>query len=53
MFDKEKWQEIFSSLKNNKMRTTLTVFGVFWGIFMLIIMLGLGMGFKDMIKEGF
>lgn len=53
MFDKEKWQEIFSSLKNNKMRTTLTVFGVFWGIFMLIIMLGLGMGFKNMIKEGF
>jgi len=53
MFDKEKWQEIFSSLKNNKMRTTLTVFGVFWGIFMLIIMLGLGMGFKNMIQEGF
>ena len=53
MFDKEKWQEIFSSLKNNKMRTTLTVFGVFWGIFMLIIMLGLGMGFKSMIQEGF
>ncbi|MDX9696758.1 MAG: ABC transporter permease, partial [Bacteroidales bacterium] len=53
MFDKEKWQEIFSSLKSNKMRTTLTVFGVFWGIFMLIIMLGLGMGFKNMIQEGF
>ena len=53
MFDKEKWQEIFSSLKNNKMRTTLTVFGVFWGIFMLIIMLGFGMGFKSMIQEGF
>lgn len=53
IFDKEKWQEIFSSLKNNKMRTTLTVFGVFWGIFMLIIMLGLGMGFKNMIKESF
>ena len=53
MFDKEKWQEIFSSLKSNKMRTTLTVFGVFWGIFMLIIMLGLGMGFRNMIQEGF
>jgi len=53
MFDKEKWQEIFSSLKNNKMRTSLTVFGVFWGIFMLIIMLGLGLGFKSMIQEGF
>jgi len=53
MFDKEKWQEIFSSLKNNKMRTSLTIFGVFWGIFMLIIMLGFGMGFKSMMQEGF
>ena len=44
IWDKDNLQEIFYSLKSNRLRTFLTAFGVFWGIFMLIVLIGAGRG---------
>ncbi len=52
MFDLDLWKEILSALKKNRMRSFMTAFGVFWGIFMLIIMSGAGKALEHGVMDG-
>jgi putative ABC transport system permease protein len=47
LFDIDTWQEIAATLRSNRLRALLTASGVFWGLFMLILMLGLGRGLEN------
>ncbi|WP_127845881.1 ABC transporter permease [Psychroflexus aestuariivivens] len=53
MFSRDKWNEIIESLSSNVFRTVLTAFGVFWGIFILVILLAAGNGLENGVTQGF
>ena len=52
-FDIDRYKEIIDTLSRNRSRTLLTGFGIFWGIFMLLIMLGGGNGLKAILNQNF
>lgn len=51
--DWDTYREITMALKRNRRRTLLTGFGVFWGIFMLLFLLGGGNGLKSLLASNF
>jgi len=56
LFKKDTWQEIYYSLKNNKLRTFLTMIGVGWGMFLYVVLLGSAKGMEngfDKLFSGF
>ena len=53
VFDYDTWQEIFSSVKKNKVRTIITVIGVLWGIFIYITLSGSSNGLDNGFDKEF
>lgn len=51
--DIDTYREILDTLTRNRSRSLLTGFGVFWGVFMLIVLIGGGAGLKEMLQNNF
>src|SRR5210317_570181 len=53
LFDRDTWQEIFGSIRKNKLRTVVTVIGVLWGIFIYITLSGASKGLDNGFERQF
>ncbi|HAO15765.1 MAG TPA: multidrug ABC transporter ATP-binding protein [Tenacibaculum sp.] len=53
LFDTDTWQEIYGSIRKNKIRTVITIIGVLWGIFILVVLLGAARGMENNFKKLF
>ncbi|MFT7628572.1 ABC transporter permease [Candidatus Marifrigoribacter sp. Uisw_064] len=53
MFNIERWQEIFDSMGKNKLQTFLTMVSVFFGIFILVILVGFSSGIENGVRSEF
>ena len=51
--DLDTYREILDTLTRNKSRSFLTGFGVFWGVFMLVALIGGGQGIKELLSKNF
>jgi len=53
LFDSDTWQEIYGGIRKNKTRTIITIIGVLWGIFLLVVLLGAARGVENNFKNLF
>lgn len=53
IFKIDTWQEIYHSLRNNKLRTFLTMIGVGWGMFLFVLLLGAAKGMENGFEKIF
>lgn len=53
IFDIDRLKEVLETIRRNKRRSLLTAFGVFWGVFMLVVMLSVGKGLQNGIMGQF
>src|ERR1700733_13473939 len=53
MFNLDRWGEVLDTLARNKLGTTLTAISVAWGIFVMVVLLGLGRGLDNGLRYNF
>lgn len=53
IFTRDTWQEIFGAIRKNKLRSVITIFGVFWGILLFIVLQGAAKGMENGFDNAF
>ena len=53
LFERDTWQEVLGSISKNKLRTGITMIGVWWGILLLIALLGSAKGMENSFNKFF